>query len=295
MTKKMPSSTNSFHLKAKKSLGQNFLKDEKIIQSLVSFVDNLFENNNKYVHEIGPGTGAITFPMLERGIHVTALEKDVRAIQGLLESISNRNDLKENFKLIQTDILKWSPLEENKNKPEEKPICVGNIPYYITSDILMWLCKHKSFYKHGIFMVQNEVADRLQANKGTKDYGRLTIKMQLYFDIKKVLFVPAHCFAPKPQVDSAVILLTPKTFAFDSEQEEKFFERFTATLFSARRKMLRRALHAQLEQLVQKGPEILSDFWKLANEHHVFEDTRPDAIGPLEVLELHRFLYKNSQ
>jgi 16S rRNA (adenine1518-N6/adenine1519-N6)-dimethyltransferase len=285
--------TGGFHLKAKKSLGQNFLSDDKIIQQIVSFVDNLCEHNNRFVHEIGPGSGALTLPMLERGMKITAIEKDLRAYEGLVKATQSNPDFEKNFHIIESDILKWDPKDFVDSS--QKPICVGNIPYYITSDILMWFCKHKNHYSHGIFMVQDEVADRLNAKKRTKDYGRLTVKMQLNFEIKKLLFVPAASFVPKPKVNSAVILLTPNDFSFSSEHEEKSFERFTVTLFSARRKMLRRALAQRLDQLKEKkGEGAVAEFWKLANEIDVFEDTRPDAIGPVEILKLHRFFVSQS-
>lgn len=144
-------------------------------------------------------------------------------------------------------------------------------------------------------MVQDEVADRLNAKEKTKDYGRLTIKMQLNFKIEKIIFVPASAFVPQPKVNSAVILMTPNDFSFASEQQEKSFERFTATLFSARRKMLRRALATQLTQLQdKKGAQAVADFWSHANQLGVFEDTRPDAIGPHDILKLYEFIEKTT-
>lgn len=281
--------TDGFYLKAKKSLGQNFLNDNKIIQQIVSVVDNLFTNNNKYVHEIGPGSGAITMPLIKKGVQITAIEKDHRAVEGLQKASQEDPIIHDKLEVIETDVLNWDP--KSHLDTTEKPICVGNIPYYITSDILMWFCKNKRHYSHGIFMVQDEVADRLNAKEKTKDYGRLTIKMQLNFKIEKILFVPASAFVPKPKVNSAVILMTPNEFSFASEQQEKSFERFTATLFSARRKMLRRALATQLEQLQEKkGEPALADFWSFANQLGVFEDTRPDAIPPRNVLKLYEVL-----
>lgn len=290
MTNKTSSHAGGFYLKAKKSLGQNFLHDTKIIQEIVSFVDNLFKNDNKYLHEIGPGSGALTLPLLDKGIRITAIEKDRRAIEGLQTTLKQRHIDHAQWQILESDILKWDPAG-NVDCNTPKPICVGNIPYYITSDIFMWFCKQKKHYCHGVFMIQNEVADRLIAKKGTKDYSRLSVKLQLHFTITKVLFVPAACFTPKPKVDSAIVLLTPTSFSFDSPSQEASFESFTTMLFSARRKMLRRVFHSFFESFDDVWKNA---FWEFANTLSVFPETRPDAIGPVEILKLHGFFWEKN-
>lgn len=277
----------AFYLQAKKSLGQNFLNSETIIERISQAVDILFLNGQeKYVHEIGPGSGALTKKLLDKQITILAIEKDQRAVAGLSNTLAVEYPGK--IQLINADILSWNPIKNQISGLKNLPICVGNIPYYITSDILMWFCKHKTLYQQGIFMVQKEVADRLNAKPGTKDYGRLTVKVQLFFQVEKLFDVPADFFVPKPKVDSAIIKLTPNTFVF-SEEEDLLFGRFTTVLFSARRKMLRRALAAQLQDLERKSPEKIAEFWKLAESHKVTEETRPDTLSPTAILAFFRF------
>jgi len=278
----------AFHLQAKKSLGQNFLNDQKVIEKIAYSIDSLFPKNKiKYLHEIGPGSGSLTKSLLDLGIKILALEKDQRAVDGLNGTLLKDNE--NNLRIIQTDILKWSPQSDSEISNINKTICVGNLPYYITSDILFWFCKFHDFYNHGIFMVQNEVADRLNAKPGTKDYGRLTVRIQLFFHVQKLFEVPSHCFVPKPKVDSAIIQLTPKSFSFSSPEEDISFSKFTAILFSARRKMLRRALAAQLGELEKKEIGKIAKFWTLAQEFHVNEETRPDTLTPSAILAFHKF------
>ena len=278
----------AFHLRAKKSLGQNFLNDQNIIEKIVVSINSLFPiNKNKYLHEIGPGSGSLTQPLLNKGIKILAIEKDQRAVDGLNETLVKINADK--IKVIQTDILKWTPEDDKHVSQLNKCICVGNLPYYISSDILFWFCKFKEYYTHGIFMLQNEVADRLNAKPGTKDYGRLTVRIQLFFDVQKLFEVPSQCFVPKPKVDSAIVQLTPKPFSFQSVEEDNAFSRFTTVLFSARRKMLRRALAAQLGELENKEQGRTEKFWKLAHSFGVTEESRPDTLSPLVILAFHKF------
>lgn len=280
-------STQAFYLEAKKSLGQNFLKDNLIISNIVDSISQSFtKGDEQFVYEIGPGSGAITKPMLEQGIKVTALEKDKRALDGLKQTL--QQEYPNQLKLIETDILKFDPTSLLGSALNMKAICFGNIPYYITSDILLWFCKHKNFYNHGIFMVQNEVADRLQAKERTKDYGRLSVKMQLNFQIQKLFVVPASAFVPKPKVDSAIVKLTPNNFSFPSLEEEKHFESFCTTLFSARRKMLRRVLQSYLQNMTEEQSK---NFWLQLEKINIFEETRPDAIPPDAILHLYNIIY----
>jgi 16S rRNA (adenine1518-N6/adenine1519-N6)-dimethyltransferase len=173
-----------------------------------------------------------------------------------------------------------------------KELCCGNLPYYITSDILFWFLTHAKHFSAGLFMIQDEVADRLNARPGTKDYGRLTVRLQLSCTVEKVLFVPANAFVPPPKVNSAVVRLVPREEPpFANAAEEKSFGTFTALLFSARRKMLRRALASDLDSLAHKGGEAaVAALWKKAGDFGIREDTRPDAIAPEGILALFRLL-----
>lgn len=271
--------TQSFHLKPKKALGQNFLTDANIIQTMADHIALLAkQHDTHYVHEIGPGAGALTQALLARGLDVTAFETDERAVAGLQHTLGLKYP--NTLHVVRNNILKVDPKEYHSHP---RTLCVGNIPYYITSPILLWFCEHREHYVNGTFMMQNEVAQRLQAASSTKDYGRLTVKLQLLFSIQPVCFVPAKAFHPKPKVDSAVVSLSPQEFSFASPSQEKAFERFCAMLFSARRKMLRRVLAAALQAREQAQQTL---FWEQAATLGVEPQTRPDAISPTTMLAL---------
>lgn len=141
-------------------------------------------------------------------------------------------------------------------------------------------------------MLQNEVADRLQAKARTKEYSRLTVKMQLNFTVEKLFVVPASSFVPKPKVDSAIVKFIPREFCFSSSEEEKSFETFCAVLFSARRKMLRRILSSQLQGLTELQAQ---EFWQKLGEFNVLQETRPDAIPPQEILQLYQVVQSSKK
>lgn len=272
----------AFDLKTKKSLGQHFLVDGNIIGKIASAA--LEVSPEKECIEIGPGAGAVTKALLERGIKVTAIEKDSRAIEGLSRTLAS--EFQNQFAVIETDVLKWTPSFDGKLP------CVGNLPYYITSDIFLWFNRHQDKFTSGIFMIQDEVADRLVAKTGTKAYGRLSVRIQLFYDVKKLFVVSPGCFKPPPKVYSAVVRLDPKGFAFASEEEDEFFSRLTAKLFSARRKMLRRVLAEDFKEKSNNLDE--SALWQVMSEHGVMPETRPDAIAPSAILALHRFLWRQN-
>jgi len=268
----------SFYLKAKKSLGQNFIKDHSVIENITLAVSEFLNEKDITIAnllEIGPGTGTLSRALLttqEFSLnHLTAVEKDHRAIKGLEDSLVS--EFSEKFTLDDADILKYSP--------KQYDLCLGNIPYYITSDILMWLCKNKQQFLGAIFMVQDEVADRLCAQVNTKEYSRLTVKMQLNFNIKKLFQVSNECFVPRPKVNSAVVLFLPREFSFTNAIEEKKFESFTTLFFSQRRKMLRRILSDAFKGLKQ---EEIEGFWTEAKPLNILETNRPESIDPQKFL-----------
>lgn len=273
-------SSESFYLHAKKSLGQNFLSDDAVIEKIVEHVDEFLISQHKSqarILEIGPGTGVLTKALLgdaKQKYFVTAIEKDHRAIKGLQETLVKQY----NNRLIihESNILKY--------EPENFDLCLGNIPYYITSDILLWLCKNKYKFSGAVFMVQDEVADRLCAEINTKEYSRLTIKMQLNFKIKKLFKVSRDSFVPKPKVHSAVVLFVPNQFMFKTQEIEQKFETFTRVLFSQRRKMLRRIF---AENFKICSEECVNDFWKKVETINIFPTDRPESITPIQMLDLH--------
>ena len=276
----------AFAFETKKALGQHFLKDESVIARIAHEAQaSLPVGMPRDVVEIGPGSGALTKALLADGWKVVAVEKDERAAQGLKESLAEAHA--STLSIVNEDILRWSPADAPKGG-----LCAGNLPYYITSDILFWFLAHARDFAAALFMIQDEVADRLSAKPGTKDYGRLTVRMQLSCTVEKLMFVPASAFVPPPKVNSAVVRLTPLPSPFADAAEEKRFGEFTALLFSARRKMLRRALAAQLGDIQARegGEAALSTFWQKASVFGIREDTRPDAISPAGILGLFKLV-----
>jgi 16S rRNA (adenine1518-N6/adenine1519-N6)-dimethyltransferase len=187
--------TGAFGLEAKKALGQNFLIDNNILNTIALEAEKICATS---CLEIGPGTGALTKKILEKNIPVFAIEKDSRAVEGLRETILNSN--KENFFICEQDILKWNDFYNLENFhinfKKKPPTCIGNLPYYITSDILFWFLKNKKEFSAGLFMLQNEVADRICSQPGNKTYGRLSVRLQLEAKVEKILFVPRISFSP---------------------------------------------------------------------------------------------------
>ncbi len=274
-----PNNSPSFSLRAKKSLGQNFIKDESVIINITAAAEEFLAKNkvdSANILEIGPGTGMLTKSLLQNPNRstdiITGVEKDHRAISGLQNTVCK--EYPERFILKDADILKYLP--------ETADFCIGNIPYYITSDILMWLCTHKNKFLGAILMVQDEVADRLAASINSKEYSRLTVKMQLNFKITKLFKVSKECFVPQPKVNSAVIQLLPTDFGFENNEIEKEFESFTTLLFSQRRKMLRRTLGSMLSS---KTLELQNLFWKNLEKLKIAPTDRPESITPENIYQ----------
>ena len=192
---------NNFEFK--KSLGQNFLKDNNIIEGIVNSVDY---KENSFVIEIGPGAGALSKKMLEKVDGALLYEIDTR-----LESVLS-NELKDfnNYEIIFDDFLKRNVKVDLLKYKYDNLYVVANLPYYITTPIISKIIDDKIDVKEMVIMIQKEVADRLAAKVGTKEYGQLTVFLNYFFDIKKVLNVSRNCFVPKPNVDSAVIKMISK-------------------------------------------------------------------------------------
>ena len=219
--------------KAKKSLGQNFLKDDAVIEAIA---DAAGCGPDDTAVEIGPGLGALTDALSERAKRVVAVELDDRLIPVLKAKFA----LRDNVEIVHEDILKfdWSSLD-----PKGGDLYIaGNLPYYITTPILLGIMEKKVPAKRITVMVQKEVADRITAPPGGKDYGVLSVSLQYYAYAKKVIDVPSVCFEPRPKVDSAVVTLDLKEErALDGEGEKRFFA-LVKKAFSQRRKTLSNSL-----------------------------------------------------
>jgi len=220
----------------KKQFGQNFLIDSSVLEHILSFSEI---NKNDLVIEIGPGIGTLTEALCERAGFVAAIEIDDKLIPILEENLS----AKDNFKLIHGDALKvdyLSLLEEHKEFSSVK--VVANLPYYITTPILMDLLEKKLPLKSITVMVQKEVALRMKAAPGTKDYGALSLAVQYYSEPAIVQEVPPHCFIPRPNVSSSVIHLRLHKKAPVSVQDPALLFKTIKFSFMQRRKTLVNAL-----------------------------------------------------
>jgi len=187
----------------KKSFGQNFLNDNNITKGIASAID--YEENNLVI-EIGPGAGALTKQLLKRVDRAILYEIDTRLESILKEELKEYN----NYDLVFDDFLKRDVKEDLKKYEYDNLYIVANLPYYITTPIISKIIDDNINVKEMVIMIQKEVADRLSADVGTKEYGQLTVFLNYFFDIKKVFNVSRNSFVPRPNVDSAVIRLIRK-------------------------------------------------------------------------------------
>lgn len=217
----------------KKSFGQNFLTDTNILQKIV---DTAEIDKNVNVIEIGPGIGALTEFLAENAAEVMAFEIDDRLIPILADTLHDFD----NVKVINEDILKsdlQSRIKEFAN-PDLPIKVVANLPYYITTPILMHLIESKIPFAEFVVMMQKEVADRISAEPNTKAYGSLSIAVQYYMTAKVAFVVPRTVFVPAPNVDSAILKMTCREQPLVQVKDEDFFFRVSKISFVHRRKTL---------------------------------------------------------
>ena len=219
-----------------KKFGQNFLIDEHVISKIIRGAQ---VTKDDFVLEIGPGIGTMTQYLAETAREVAAVEIDRKLIPILNETLSEYD----NVTIINEDILKVDiralAMERNGGKPVK---VVANLPYYITTPIIMGLFENHVPIDNITVMVQKEVAERMKVGPGSKDYGALSLAVQYYAEPYLVANVPANCFIPRPNVDSAVIRLTRhKTPTVSVDNEELLFNIIRAS-FNQRRKTLQNGL-----------------------------------------------------
>ena len=228
-----------YNIKANKSLGQNFLIDDNVVEGIVD-AGNI--SNEDLVIEIGPGLGTLTKPLLERAGKVISIELDKR----MVKILEDRFSLYNNFELIQKDVLKVDLkelIERNKKEGHLKNAkIVANLPYYITTPIIMKLLEEELDLDSITVMIQKEVADRLIAIPGDKETGAITYSIYYYSEAEAILEVPNDSFIPEPEVTSKVIKLNiRKNPPRDVRNKEVMF-RIIKCAFMKRRKTLLNAL-----------------------------------------------------
>ncbi|MGG6433014.1 16S rRNA (adenine(1518)-N(6)/adenine(1519)-N(6))-dimethyltransferase RsmA [Anoxybacillus sp. D401a] len=225
----------------KKSLGQNFLIEPNILHRIVDFAQ-LSERTG--VIEIGPGIGALTEQLARRAKKVIAFEIDQRLLPILADTLSPYS----NVSIIHQDILKADVQQVISEQLEdvEDIMVVANLPYYVTTPIVMKLLTDRLPIRGMVVMLQKEVAERMAAKPGTKDYGSLTIAVQYYTHAETVMHVPRTVFVPKPNVDSAVIRLLKREQPAVSVSNEDFFFTVVRASFGQRRKTILNNLMSHL-------------------------------------------------
>lgn len=221
-----------YHISLQKKFGQNFLVDKNILEKIVDAAQITDED---CVLEIGPGIGTMTQYLAKRAKTVIAVEVDKNLIPVLQETLSSYN----NVTIINQDVLKADLnrlIKEYGNSASVK--VVANLPYYITTPIIMALFENHIALQNITIMIQKEVAERMQAEPGTKNYGALSLAVQYYAKPEIIVKVPASCFLPKPNVDSTVIRLTKYNKPLFPAEDETYLFAVIRASFNQRRKTL---------------------------------------------------------
>ncbi|MBK6912808.1 MAG: 16S rRNA (adenine(1518)-N(6)/adenine(1519)-N(6))-dimethyltransferase RsmA [Ignavibacteriales bacterium] len=217
-----------------KRFGQNYLKDENILNKIVQTIDPQRADS---IIEIGPGTGALTKKIIDKTANFIAVEIDNRVIDQLKSEFSNIN-------LINADFLK---LDLNSFSSKTRPPfrIVGNIPYNLTSPIIFKIIENRDIIRDAVFMIQLEVAERMNAKIGTKEYGILAVILNHFADVKLCFKVSPNVFYPKPKVYSAVVKIVMKESGMNDRSAQIFIKTVKAA-FGKRRKTLRNSLKSSI-------------------------------------------------
>ena len=240
---------------ARKRFGQHFLADPQVIDALVGLID---PRPGQALVEIGPGLGALTFPLLERCGALTAIELDRDLAARLRRHGAGLN-------VVEADVLRvdFRALADERDAPLR---VVGNLPYNISTPILFHLLPAADVVADQHFMLQKEVAERIAAGPGGRDYGRLSVMLQWRYRIDTVLDVPPRAFEPPPKVDSAVVWMRP--LAQPAQVPPALLGEVVAAAFAQRRKLLRHSLGRWLQA---RGAEVAFDLQRRAEEVPVAE------------------------
>ena len=217
-------------LSAKKSLGQNFLKDDNILNGIADSI----KTKDDLIIEIGPGMGALTKKLINKDSYVIAYEIDERTKDYLLPLENDKT------KIIYKDFLKTDIKEDIKDIDYNHLYVIANIPYYITTPIIEHIINENIDVSAMTLLVQKEVAERFSAKPKTKEYGAITVYLNYFFEVEKLFNVKNTCFSPAPKVDSAVVKFTKKDNSYDIDNK-KFFK-FVTECFSQKRKTLKNNL-----------------------------------------------------
>ena len=261
----------------KKSFGQNFLTDTNILQKIV---DTAEIDDQVNVIEIGPGIGALTEFLAERAAQVMAFEIDHRLVPILADTLRDFD----NVTVVNEDILKVDLAQHIQNfKNPELPIkVVANLPYYITTPILMHLIESGIPFSEFVVMMQKEVADRISAQPNTKAYGSLSIAVQYYMTAKVAFIVPRTVFVPAPNVDSAILKMVRRPEPAVAVEDESFFFKISKASFTHRRK----TLWNNLTGYFGKTEEVKDKLTKALDQAGLSPSVRGEALSLAEFASL---------
>ena len=254
------------NIKAKKSLGQNFLIDREVLEQIVTTVDI----TNKEILEIGPGSGNLTNYILKKSpTKIFVVEKDDELALLLNEKFDNQ------IEIINDDILK---IAEDKIS-DQKLVVFGNLPYNISTEILSkWITNinKKIWFESLILMFQKEVADRIIAETNSSKYGRLSILTNWKLNVKKIIDIKPQSFSPRPKIDSSLLLFTPKQ-KFFKLKNVKNLEMVTRIFFSQRRKMIKKPFN-----------KVFKNAREVAEKFSIDLNLRPQNLDPETYFKLVR-------
>lgn len=275
---------NKYNFSFSKSLGQNFLIDQNILNKIVSG-SGINENTN--VLEVGPGSGTLTRELCLKAKKVTAVEID-KALIPILNDVMSDFD---NFNLINSDILELNINELIKNEfDNESFTVVANLPYYITTPIIMNFLESELPVNSMTLMIQKEVAARILAEPGTKDYGALSVAVQFYAEPGIICSASPHCFTPQPKVTSTVVNLKlydkPK---YDVKNKEQFFK-IVKSIFSQRRKTLVNSLSGSPYLDLSKDKII-----DVLKQMELNEKVRGEKLNIEQIAELSNIIYETQE
>lgn len=255
----------------RKSLGQHFLSDPRI---LTRIADALEPVAGKTIVEVGPGRGALTEILLQRGTPVVAIEYDRMLVQHLRQRFPGEPRLR----VIEADVLTVD-IAEAAGGPY---VLVGNVPYYITTPILFHALRPPR-PERSVYLIQREVAERASAAAGDRDYGALSANVQAVARVETLFRVPAGAFSPPPKVESAVIRVTPLDSPAVAPEEEQPFREFVQAVFGLRRKQMRRVVR-ELRKMSA------DDALKALERAGIQPEARPETLPPSAFAALLRAL-----
>lgn len=266
---------NKYNAGALKKYGQNFLINDNVLKTIANTLKDQFKN----VIEIGPGLGSLTRYLVTTYDKVLAFEIDPKMVEILDVTIKE-----ENFRVVEKDILKVNIEQEINNYFDNKEIClIANLPYYITTPIMLKVLEEAPSIKSMVIMIQKEVAERFLGKPNTKDYNSLSVLIQTYMDVSKVIEVSKNSFYPAPEVTSAVIKLTRKEKTNYQIDNEELFLKVNRLMFKQRRK----TIVNNLKDIYNK--ESILD---ILNKLNISETARSESLSVEQIINFSNELNK---